>query len=92
LKQSPEVTDIVEFVGGGDYGEIRNATLYVSLVPRSQRSISQKQWEQQMMPLLGKVPDGHVNFSEGSGGRDIQLYLTGDDAPLVERTGREVLA
>ncbi len=92
LKKSPEVTDIVEFVGGGDYGEIRNATLYVSLVPRSQRSLSQKQWEQSMMPLLARVPDGHVNFSEGGGGRDIQLYLTGDDAPLVERTGREVLA
>jgi multidrug efflux pump subunit AcrB len=92
LRTSPEVTDIVEFVGGGDYDEIRNAALYVSLVPRSQRSISQKQWEQRMMPLLGKVPDGHVNFSEGGGGRDIQLYLTGDDAPLVERTGRKVLA
>jgi multidrug efflux pump subunit AcrB len=92
LRKSPEVTDIVEFVGGGDYGEIRNAALYVSLVPRSQRSLSQKQWEQKMMPLLGRVPDGHVNFSEGGGGRDIQLYLTGDDAPLVERTGRKVLA
>jgi multidrug efflux pump subunit AcrB len=92
LRKSPEVTDIVEFVGGGDFGEIRNATLYVSLVPRSERSISQKQWEQKMMPLLSLVPDGHLNFSEGGGGRDIQLYLTGDDPPLVERTGRKVLA
>jgi multidrug efflux pump subunit AcrB len=92
LRKSPEVTDIVEFAGGGDYGEIRNATLYVSLVPRSQRSITQKQWEQKMMPLLSQVPDGHLNFSEGGGGRDIQLYLTGDDPPLVERTGRQVLA
>jgi multidrug efflux pump subunit AcrB len=92
LRKSPEVTDIVEFAGGGDYGEIRNATLYVSLVPRSQRSITQKQWEQKMMPLLSQVPDGHLNFSEGGGGRDIQLYLTGEDPPLVERTGRQVLA
>jgi multidrug efflux pump subunit AcrB len=92
LRKSPEVTDIVEFAGGGDSGEIRIATLYVSLVPRSERSITQKQWEQKMMPLLGQVPDGHLNFSEGGGGRDIQLYLTGDDPPLVERTGREVLA
>ena len=92
LRKSPEVTDIVEFVGGGDYGEIRNATIYVSLVPRSQRHITQKEWEQKMMPLLGHVPDGHLNFSEGGGGRDIQLYLTGDDPPLVERTGHKVLA
>jgi multidrug efflux pump subunit AcrB len=92
LRKSPEVTNIVEFVGGGDYGEIRNATIYVSLVPRSQRSLTQKQWEQSMMPLLNQVPDGQLNFSEGGGGRDIQLYLTGDDPPLVERTGHQVLA
>ncbi|HSY96895.1 MAG TPA: efflux RND transporter permease subunit [Steroidobacteraceae bacterium] len=91
LRQSPEVTDIVEFVGGGDYGEIRNATIFISLVPRSQRDITQKQWEQKMMPVLARVPDGHVNFSQGGGGRDIQLYLTGDDPVLVERTGHKVL-
>lgn len=91
LRKSPEVTDIVEFVGGGDYGEIRNATIFISLVPRSQRSLTQKQWEQKIMPLLNQVPDGHLNFSEGGGGRDIQLYLTGDDPVLVERTGHKVL-
>ncbi len=91
LRKSPEVTDIVEFVGGGDYGEIRNGTIFISLVPRSQRSLTQKQWEQKMMPLLNQVPDGHLNFSEGGGGRDIQLYLTGDDPVLVERTGHIVL-
>ena len=91
LRKSPEVTDVVEFVGGED-GEIRNGTLYISLVPRAQRALSQKQWEQQAMPLLNRVPDGHLNFSEGGGGRDIQLYLTGDDADLLERTGHAVLA
>ncbi len=50
LRKSPEVTNIVEFVGGGEFGEIRIATIYVSLVPRSQRSMSQKEWEQAMMP------------------------------------------
>jgi multidrug efflux pump subunit AcrB len=91
LRKSPDVTDIVEFVGGDD-GEIRNAVTYISLVPRSERALSQKQWEQKMMPLLSQVPDGHLNFSEGGGGRDIQLYLTGDDPARVERTGHQVLA
>jgi len=90
LRKSPQVTDIVEFVGGDD-GEIRNATTYVTLVPRSERSMSQKQWEQSMMPLLAQVPDGHLSFSNDGGGRDIQLYLTGDDPALVERTGRQVV-
>jgi multidrug efflux pump subunit AcrB len=91
LRKSPEVTDIVEFVGGDD-GEIRNGVTYVSLVPRSERSISQKQWEQKMMPLLSQVPDGHLNFSEGGDGRDLQLYLTGEDSSVVELAGRKVLA
>jgi multidrug efflux pump subunit AcrB len=91
LRKSPEVTDIVEFIGD-DSGEIRNGNIYVSLVPRSQRSISQKQWQQQMTPLLAQVPDGQLSFSDNGGGRDIQLYLTGDDPPLVERTGRKILA
>jgi hydrophobe/amphiphile efflux-1 (HAE1) family protein len=91
LRKSPEVTDIVEFVGADD-GEIRNGSIYISLVPRSERSVTQKQWEQKMMPLLSQVPDGHLNFSENGGGRDIQLYLTGDDPQLTEATGRKVLA
>jgi multidrug efflux pump subunit AcrB len=91
LRKSPVVTDVVEFIGSSE-GEIRNAVLYVSLVPRSERSMTQKQWEQSMMPLLGQVPDGHLNFSDGGNGTDIQLYLTGDDPPLVERTAHQVIA
>jgi multidrug efflux pump subunit AcrB len=92
LRQSPEVQGVVEFVGN-EAGEIRNATLYISLVPRNQRKLSQKEWEQHMMPILNQVPDGHLNFSQGDqpGGRDVALYLTGDDPDLVERTGHRVI-
>jgi len=89
LRQSPEVTDVVEFVGGE---ELRTATLYISLVPRAQRALSQKQWEQKMAPLLQTIPDGQINFSGGGdGGRDVGLYLTGDDPQLVEKTAQRLL-
>jgi len=91
LRESPYVTDVVEFVGAED-GEIRNAVLYISLVPRGTRTITQHEWEQSMTPLLNRVADGQLNFSQGGGGRDIQLYLTGDDPALVEATGHRVLA
>ena len=90
LRKSPEVTDVIEFVGSGDTGDIRNAVIYVNLVPRSQRKMSQKQWEQSMVPILNQVPDGRLNFSNGEG-RDVQLYLTGDDPPLVDRTARQLI-
>jgi hydrophobe/amphiphile efflux-1 (HAE1) family protein len=91
IRKAPEVTDVVEFVGN-DSGEIRYSTLYISLVPRSQRDVSQKQWEQRMMPLMSQVPDGQLNFSENGGGRDVQFYLTGDDPVLTEKTAHTVLA
>ncbi|MEA3150233.1 MAG: hypothetical protein QOD56_1172, partial [Gammaproteobacteria bacterium] len=90
LRKSPEVRNVVEFVGGDD-GEIRTGNIYVSLVPRTERKMSQKQWEQAMMPILNQVPDGHLNFSNG-GDRDISLYLTSDDPGLLEATGHKVIA
>jgi multidrug efflux pump subunit AcrB len=90
LRTSPEVTDIVEFVGSSD-GLVQNAVIYVSLVPRSQRSMSQKQWEQSMTPTLNQVPDGHLYFSDNGNGGDIQLYLTGDDPTLVEKTAHDLI-
>jgi multidrug efflux pump subunit AcrB len=93
LRKSPEVTDVIEFVGSDD-GEIYNGETYISLVPRSERKLSQKEWEQAMMPILNQVPDGHLNFSSQGfgGGRDIEFFLTGDDSQLVENTGHQVLA
>jgi multidrug efflux pump subunit AcrB len=95
LRKSPEVTDLIEFVGQGDLGEVQSAVIYISLVPRSERKMSQKEWEQRMMPILNQVPDGHLNFSNqsaGGGGRDIQLYLTGDDPPLVQKMAHQLIA
>jgi hydrophobe/amphiphile efflux-1 (HAE1) family protein len=91
LRKSPIVTDVIEFIGTSD-GEIRDGSVFATLVPRSERRVSQKQWEQSMMPMLSRVPDGHLNFSDGGNGTDIQLYLTGDDPALVERTAHRVVA
>ncbi len=90
LKKAPEVVDVVEIIGGD---EPRLATLYVSLVPRSARKLSQKQWEQEMAPKLRRIADGQINFSGGGdGGRDYGVFLTGDDPQLVESTARTLVA
>ena len=91
LRSSPEVTHIVEFVGGDR--DIHSGEVFVNLVPRSRRSMSQKQWEQAMMPLLNQVPDGHFSFNGSGfgGGRDVSLYLIGDDPVQVERAAHDLL-
>lgn len=91
LAAQPEVTDIIESVGGGD---VRNATLYVSLVPRSERKADQKAFESRVRPLFAAVPDARVGFQGedvGGGGRPITLYLTGDDPARLEDAARRAV-
>jgi hydrophobe/amphiphile efflux-1 (HAE1) family protein len=93
IRAQPEVTDVVEFVGT-DSADVRQANVFVSLVPRSKRKASAKEFEQRIMPLLNQIPDGRLNFQNfggGGGGRDITFFLVGDDPALTERTGRKML-
>ncbi len=95
IRQHPEATSIVESIGGTDGDEVRSATLYVSLVPRKQRKMTQVQWERSVLQELKQIPDARMNFQNTNGaseGRDITLYITGDDTKLVEQTSAKVVA
>jgi len=95
VSRYPEVSDVVESIGGGDDGELRKATLYITLVPREQRKLSQKEWEDKVRPELARVPDARVGFTAqggGGGGRPLTFYLTGDDPVLVEQSAQRVVA
>ena len=94
VSRHPEVSDVVESIGGGDDGELRKATLYISLVPREDRKLSQKEWEDKVTPELARVPDARVGFAAqgGGGGRPLTFYLTGDDPALVEQSAQRVVA
>jgi multidrug efflux pump subunit AcrB len=96
LRRQPEVTHVVEAVGeGGSLDEVRNAVLYISLVPREHRKLTSRKFEQKMITQLRKIPDARIDFQTngaGSGnGRDITLYLTGDDTPLVQATAQQII-
>jgi len=95
LKQQPEVTDVVESIGADETGEVRIANLYISLVPRGDRDVTQQQFEDRVIKGLRRIPDARINFQKTSGGggygRDITIYLTGDDPALVDRTARQVV-
>jgi hydrophobe/amphiphile efflux-1 (HAE1) family protein len=97
LMRQPEVTDVVESIGegGGAVDEIRNAVLYISLLPRSERKLTQRQFEQKAIQDLKKIPDARIDFQtgggNGGGNRDITLYLTGDDGALVQSTAQQII-
>ena len=94
LARQPEVTDVVESIGADEFGEVRSAQLYISLVPPNERKLTQKEWEVRMLKELKTIPDVRLNFEKQSGasGRDIALYITGDVPDLVERTAEQVTA
>lgn len=94
LRKYPEVTDVIESVGADDNGEIRKATLYVTLKPRAERDEAQQEWERRVINDLRAIPDVRLNFQSQSGGlgRDLTLFLTGDDPALVEKTANQVIA
>ncbi|HEV7716449.1 MAG TPA: efflux RND transporter permease subunit, partial [Steroidobacteraceae bacterium] len=95
VKTHPEVTSVVESIGGDESGEVRSSKLYVSLVPAKQRKMSQVEWEKSVIKELKRIPDARMyfeNFNGAAQGRDITLYLTGDNSPLVEATSQKVIA
>ncbi|MFO0334178.1 MAG: efflux RND transporter permease subunit [Pseudomonadota bacterium] len=95
VRRHPEVRAVVESIGSDEDGQVRNATLYITLVPRDERELSQVEWERKVAPELRAVPDARVQFQSqeggGMGGRDITLLVTGDDPALVDRTARRVI-
>jgi hydrophobe/amphiphile efflux-1 (HAE1) family protein len=93
VRRQPEVTDVIESIGADDFGEIRRANLYITLVKPDQREVSQKEWETRVAEELRRIPDARVNFASqsGGGGRDIMIYITGEDSQLVYRTAQQVV-
>ncbi len=90
LARQPEVRNVVESIGGSDEG-VREAELYVDLVPSGQRRVTQRQWEDRIFPQLKTIPDAQLHFQRNGNGRDVNIYITGDDAQLTYKTARRVV-
>jgi hydrophobe/amphiphile efflux-1 (HAE1) family protein len=94
VARQPEVQNVVESLGEDDNGEIRTGQLYIQLVPRNQRKVTQKQWEVRVLKELKTIPDAEIHFNKmggGGGGRDVNLYITGDDPQLTQATAEKVV-
>jgi multidrug efflux pump subunit AcrB len=93
LRRHAEVANVVESLGENEDGEVRSGNLYIQLVPPSQRKLSQKQWEAQVIKELRGIPDARITFQSQSdgGGRDLTLYVVGSNPARVEQTAREAV-
>jgi HAE1 family hydrophobic/amphiphilic exporter-1 len=90
LRARPEVAHVL--VSAGGQGDIRKSNLFVKLVPRSERKLTQKQFESSMRPALLAVPGIRFGFSgSGFGDKDISVILSGDDGPALEQVSNRLL-
>jgi multidrug efflux pump subunit AcrB len=78
---------------GGDEG-VNTATAYVRLVPKRERDVSQKQFEQNARDIFRTIPGARISFrSAGASGegKDLTIVLKGDD-PVALRQASDDLA
>jgi hydrophobe/amphiphile efflux-1 (HAE1) family protein len=91
VRKRPEVKSVVEFIGSDD---IRNAQMFIELIPKAERKLTSPEFEQDVMKELRQIPDARISFQNqngGGGSADLQLYLTGDDPAQLDRVSQQVL-
>ncbi|WP_225244397.1 efflux RND transporter permease subunit [Agrobacterium tomkonis] len=79
LRQMPEVKSIFASVGRTDDGpDVARASLLVNLVPSSERTLSQRQFELAAASPIARTPNIRFAFQNENAARDISIILVGD--------------
>jgi len=93
LQDNPAVKSV--FATAGSDGGINSGTVYVNLVPKSDRDISQQEFENQMRSNFLAIPGARVSFgSRGAGGssKDLSLILKSENAAALTRVANDLEA
>jgi len=91
IARQPEVESVVESIGGDDFSEVRTADLDITLVKPNRRKLTQRQWEDRVIKDLAVIPDARIHFNRNGNGRDVNIYITGDNPQLVEASARKLV-
>ncbi len=97
LRNSPAVDSVLATVGApaasggfssGGGGAVNTGTLMVKLKPQKERSIGQREFEEQMRSKLREVPGTRISFSQGSvgGKKQLSIVLKSEDATALTQT------
>ena len=89
IEKNPAVDRVFQriFVGSG----------FINIVLKKDREVTSTEFERALTPQTSAIPDAQVNFMSqsgggpGSGGRDITLYLGGDNPELLLATANKVV-
>ncbi|MFA6094317.1 MAG: efflux RND transporter permease subunit [Candidatus Paceibacterota bacterium] len=85
LRQRKEVAYVLTLIDERD-GGVNKASLTVKLVPRSEREIGQREFEQALVPELHKFPDVRINFANNKGDKELNITLLSENPAELEST------
>ncbi len=88
VQTRPEIEKVFASVGRG--GELNMARIVCILKPRTERKLTQDQFEDQIRPKLVSVPGARVTFGGGWGSGSVHILLTGYDPNQLNSTARQL--
>jgi HAE1 family hydrophobic/amphiphilic exporter-1 len=96
VRRRAEVAYTYETIGGGWTAQVNEANVYVKLVPKGDRELSQQELQRVLRRDLGGLAGVTVAVlpAGGFGGeqRPLQIYVKGDQIDELRRISNEVLA
>ncbi len=91
VQDKPEVTQVLTVAG--EEGKVNVGNVYISLVPKQERTISQQDFEKELRNDIKAIPGARISFlSQGVGTRnkDLSIVLRGQDTAVLEEVARNL--
>ncbi|PWJ88561.1 hydrophobe/amphiphile efflux-1 (HAE1) family protein [Mesorhizobium loti] len=70
--------------------DVNKVTLLIKLKPRSERQLDRKSFELAALPILAKTPDIRFTFVSDSGGKEVSIYLAGNNPEELNRAAHQL--
>jgi len=96
LKQHAEIHGLFSTIGTGDQGQVNQGQIYVSLIPREQRTLHQKEILEEVRDELSRVPGvkafaSPVPIIGGQRGEPLQFVLKGPKLKKVAELSQKLV-
>ena len=91
VQDKPEVNHVLTVAG--EEGKVNVGSVYISLVPKQERTISQQDFERELRNDIKAIPGARISFlSQGVGTRnkDLSIVLRGQDTVVLEEVARNL--
>jgi len=91
LTSNPAVASILATAGNDN--KINSGLVYVNLVPKAERTISQQEFQEEMRQVFQEIPGARVSFrSQGAGGgsKDVSIVLKSENAEVLTATANAI--